>query len=124
MELEVLTKQLLQVCEDCLDRHQRMREEDREPDFFEEVKPYADRWHIEIDEWSRLVNEWIRRDRPKYVRPVQVSTLNELMKQFTVQSFYRKTGKKRFVESIQSASYTLNTVKIALSKREEEDGNG
>ncbi|GKV67982.1 hypothetical protein NCCP2716_04800 [Sporosarcina sp. NCCP-2716] len=120
MTLLVLTEQLLHVCEECLERHQRMRDEDREPDFFVEVKPYADHWHTEIDEWSRLVNEWIRKERPKYVRPVQVSTLNELMKQFTVQSFYRKTGKKRFVESIQSASYTLNTVRIALTKREEE----
>lgn len=116
-----LTEQLIGVCEDCITRHRDMRAQDREPEFFEEVKPYADYWHERIDEWDELVQDWIRTNRPKHVRPVQISTLNDLMKQFTVQSFYKKTGKKRFIESIQSASYTLNTVRIALNKESEED---
>lgn len=121
MRLQQLTEQLLEVCDECLERHNEMRMEDREPDFYKEVKPYADFWHAAIDEWDVLVQQWIRTNRPKYVRPIQISTLNDLMKQFTVQSFYQKTGKKRFVQSIQSASYTLNTVRIALSKEREED---
>ncbi|WP_432355154.1 YppE family protein [Sporosarcina sp. A2] len=124
MKLHQLTEQLLEVCDECLLRHSEMRKEDREPDFYKEVKPYADYWHSVIDEWDALVQQWIRTNRPKYVRPIQISTLNDLMKQFTVQSFYQKTGKKRFVQSIQSANYTLNTVRIALEKEEEgfEDG--
>ena len=121
MRLMELTIQLLEVCDSCIIRHQNMRIEDREPDFYEEVKPYADYWHEKIDEWDELVQLWIRTNRPKYVRPIQISTLNDLMKQFTVQSFYKKTGKKRFIESIQSANYTLNTVRIALNKENEEN---
>lgn len=124
MKLQQLTEQLLEVCDECLIRHSDMRKENREPDFYKEVKPYADRTHQMIDEWDELVQMWIRTSRPKYVRPIQISTLNELMKQFTVQSFYQKTGKKRFVQSIQSASYTLNTVRIALEKENEESGDG
>ena len=120
MKLVTLTEQLIEVCDACLLRHSEMRKEDREPDFYKEVKPYADYWHSQIDEWDKLVNKWIRTNRPKYVRPIQVSTLNDLMKQFTVQSFYKKTGKKRFIDSIQSAKYTLNTVRIALEKEMEE----
>ncbi|WP_025784851.1 YppE family protein [Sporosarcina sp. D27] len=124
MRLQHLTEQLLEVCDECLVRHSDMRNENREPDFYKEVKPYADHWHRMIDEWDELVQQWIRTSRPKYVRPIQISTLNDLMKQFTVQSFYQKTGKKRFVQSIQSASYTLNTVRIALVKEKEEGGDG
>ncbi|WOV85455.1 YppE family protein [Sporosarcina jeotgali] len=120
MRLQQLTEKLLEVCDECLVRHSDMRKENREPDFYTEVKPYADHCHQMIDEWDELVKQWIRTNRPKYVRPIQISTLNDLMKQFTVQSFYQKTGKKRFVQSIQSASYTLNTVRIALEKEKEE----
>ncbi|WJY28563.1 DUF1798 family protein [Sporosarcina trichiuri] len=123
MDLLLLTEQLLQVCDECLKRHEMMRKEDREPHFYNEVKPYADHWHRKIDEWSSQTEEWIRKTRPKHVRPLQVSTLNDLMKQFTVQSFYQKTGKKRFAESIQSAAYTLNTVRIALNRQKEEVGH-
>ncbi len=38
------------------------------------------------------------------------------MKQFVVQSFYQKTGKKRFVLSINSAEYTFKTILDALHR--------
>ncbi|MGG0642779.1 YppE family protein [Sporosarcina gallistercoris] len=119
-----MTEKLLEICDECSVRHSDMRKENRDPDFYKEVKPYADYTHQMIDEWDELVQQWIRTSRPKYVRPIQISTLNDLMKQFTVQSFYQKTGKKRFVQSIQSANYTLNTVRIALEKEKEEGGDG
>lgn len=91
-----------------------MREFDIEPDFFKDVKPYADEYHQLLDEWSAEVLSYIRKKNPKYVHPHQVEQMNEAMKQFIVQSFYAKTGKKRFILSINSAMYTLKTVKEAL----------
>ena len=40
---------------ECQKRHALMRELDREPDFFEEVKPYADKYHTLLDEWTEEV---------------------------------------------------------------------
>ena len=59
---------------------------------------------------------WIRENRPRYVHPSQVANLTDAMKQFIVQSFYKKTGLKRFAQSVQSAEYTLKTFIDALEK--------
>ena len=111
---------MLAVCKECFERHAQMRELDREPDFFIEVKPYADQYHTLLDEWTAEVSEWIKVAKPKYVHPIQIESLNDSMKQFIVQSFYKKTGKKRFVLSINSAEYTLKTILDALTS--EKDG--
>ncbi|MCM3743052.1 YppE family protein [Sporosarcina luteola] len=111
------TERLLSVCEECLERLPAMRELDREPDFFTEVKPYADTNHRLLDEWTEEIKTLIREERPKYIHLPQIESLNESMKQFIVQSFYAKTGKKRFVLSINSATYTLRTVLDELQQR-------
>ncbi|MEZ7171587.1 YppE family protein [Sporosarcina sp. OR05] len=115
------TVRLLAVCEECITRHAAMRELDREPDFFNEVKPYADTNHKLLDDWSDEMRQLIRTEKPKYVHLQQIESLNDSMKQFIVQSFYAKTGKKRFILSINSAMYTLKTVIDALQS---EQGDG
>jgi len=116
MSLEEKCKILLSVCEECRTRHTEMRRLDREPDFFVEVKPYADKYHTLLDEWSEESYAWIKIAKPQYVHPVQIDALTDSMKQFIVQSFYKKTGLKRFVLSINSAEYTLKTFLNALEK--------
>ncbi|WP_438318530.1 YppE family protein [Sporosarcina sp. FA9] len=116
MNLEEKCRVLLMVCTECLNRHTQMREQGREPDFFIEVKPYADKYHILLDEWSEESYAWVKVAKPKYVHPVQIDALTDSMKQFIVQSFYKKTGLKRFVLSIRSAEYTLKTFLDALEE--------
>lgn len=116
MSLAEKCKTLLVVCAECRQRHTDMREQDREPDFFKEVKPYADRYHALLDEWAEDSYEWIKEAKPKYTHPAQIANLVDSMKQFIVQSFYKKTGLKRFVKSIQSAEYTLKTFLDALEE--------
>ena len=115
------TEKLLSVCKECFERLTYMRELDREPDFFIEVKPYADKYHTLLDEWTEEVSQFIKTAKPKYVHPIQIETLNDSMKQFIVQSFYQKTGKKRFILSINSAEYTLKTILDALHLEQEGD---
>ncbi|KXH81986.1 YppE family protein [Sporosarcina sp. HYO08] len=121
MNLIEKTTKLLSVCGECLERHAHWRELDRDPDFFIDVKPYADEYHALLDEWTTEIYEFIKMAKPKYVHPVQIESLNDSMKQFIVQSFYKKTGKSRFVHSIQSAEYTLKTILDALREEREED---
>lgn len=118
MNLKEKCTVLLSVCEECRARHTEMRVLDREPDFFEEVKPYADKYHAMLDEWAEESYDWIKIAKPQYVHPVQIDALTDAMKQFIVQSFYQKTGLKRFVLSINSAEYTLKTFIDALEKEE------
>lgn len=110
MSLKEKCEILLAVCKECKERHTDMREQDRDPDFFEEVKPYADKYHALLEEWREDTLTWIREKKPKYIHPGQVMNLEDMMKQFIVQSFYKRTGLKRFIQSIQSTEYTLKTI--------------
>ncbi len=113
------TKTLLSICRECFERHTEMRELDIEPDFYNDVKPYTDKVHGLLDEWTIEIGEWIKKSKPLYVHPIQIESLNDSMKQFVVQSFYQKTGKKRFVLSINSAEYTFKTILDELYKQQE-----
>lgn len=119
MSLVEKCESLLSVCAECRQRHTDMRAENREPDFFKEVKPYADKYHALIDDWAEESRKWIQTAKPRYTHPAQIENLTDAMKQFIVQSFYPKTGLKRFAQSIQSAEYTLKTFLDALR----EEGN-
>lgn len=114
MTLYEMTTELLSECGKCIPRHTGMREQEREPDFFGEVKPYADRVHQLIAEWQEQSKSWIRQERPKHVHEPQIDNAADMMTQFVVQSFYPKTGKKRFYDSVQSAEYLLKTILAAI----------
>lgn len=110
MQLLDETKQLVQECENCLTRFQTMRDEDREPDFFNEVKPHADVVHAQLKNWQQLASKWIATTGPKNLYVQQIDHAADAMEQFVVQSFYKGTSKKRFIQSIQSTIYTLSLV--------------
>lgn len=114
--LQQLTEQLIEECAACLARFWQMREEDREPDFFQEVKPHADYWHQHVLQWQQQADVFIQRCRPKYMHTMQVHNAQEAFTQFVVQSFYKGTSKKRFEQSILSTKYTLETFLKALKE--------
>ena len=43
------------------------------------------------------------------------------MMQFFVQSFYKETSKKRFIQTIQAAQYTLQTFILAIDEKSAEN---
>ena len=51
-----------------------------------------------------------RNYQPKYVHIQQIYNVVDAMDQFVVQSFYKETSKKRFIQSVQSVQYTLSTL--------------
>lgn len=110
MQLIDETKQLVQECENCLTRFQKMRDEDREPNFFNEVKPHADVVHAQLKSWQQHASKWITTTGPKNLYVQQIDHAADAMEQFVVQSFYKGTSKKRFIQSIQSTIYTLSLV--------------
>ncbi|WP_010301016.1 YppE family protein [Kurthia senegalensis] len=105
-----LTKLILAQCDTSWARFLRFRELEYDPDFFNEVKPYADHIDGVIKEWKQEMEMWIAEEQPKYVRMAQIDNASEQLGQVVVQSFYRKTSKKRFFESIQAVKYTCETI--------------
>ncbi|KOY80830.1 YppE family protein [Lysinibacillus macroides] len=110
------TTKLIEECEQCVARFWQMREEDRTPDFYGEVKPHADEIHMLLTEWQQEANQWIHRHQPKYMHTQQIASVSEAMEQFVVQSFYKETSKKRFLDAIHSTSYTLKNVERLLKE--------
>ncbi len=117
MTVRELSSVLFDECGKCLDRFYDMREREAVPDFYNDVKPYADYWHDKINEWQQESLAYIQKERPKHVHKPQIDTAAESMAQFFVQSFYKETSKKRFVQSVQSAQYTLQTFINAIDER-------
>ena len=116
MQLLNETYKLIEECGACHERFQEMRRLDQEPDFFNDVKPHADDVHARIRDWQQLAHHWINNKHPKNLYVQQIDHAADAMEQFVVQSFYKGTSKKRFIQSIQSAQYTL---KLLASKIEE-----
>ncbi|MGO1060019.1 YppE family protein [Planococcus sp. FY231025] len=120
MTVRKLSAELFEECGNCLDRFYEMREKDAVPDFYADVKPYADLWHAKIEQWQRESLLYIQQERPKYVHKPTIDTAAEGMAQVFVQSFYKETSKKRFVQTIQAAQYTLQTFMLAIDEKGED----
>ena len=104
------TKQLLKECDASIHRFYEMRELDASPDFFNDVKPYADHLQQLLNDWQQGVIHWIKETKPKYMHGQQIENVVDAMNQFVVQSFYKETSKKRFIQSVNSVHYTLSTL--------------
>lgn len=115
-----LTKDLLEKIEASILRLKSIKEmEEYDPDFFGEVKPYADKVHITLDTWRELTLEWIKEEKPKYLYQLQIDTAIENIELLVVQSFYKDTREKRAKEMYQSIVYTLTAI---LDKIEQKNG--
>ncbi len=118
MTLYTLTNELIQNIEDAVKRYEKMRELDLDPDFFTEVKPYADEFLGRLKAWKELAEKYVAEYAPKYFHHVQILNIIDAMEQLIVQSFYKKTSKKRFMDSARSVEYSLGKLRRYL----EEDG--
>lgn len=118
MQLIELTSYLITQCEEAKNRFFHMREFNLQPDFFSEVKLYADHIHEQLQLWQQLATEWRVKHQPKYMHTQQINQVVDAMEQFIVQSFYKETSKKRFLQSIHSVHYTLSTMLRYLKEGE------
>lgn len=118
MQLLQHTTKLLLACDEASSRFFEMREQNATPDFYAQVKPYADEMRELLLDWQQLAYQWISDKQPKYMHIQQVDHAVDAMEQFFVQSFYKETSKKRFLQSIDAVKYTLTTLKRYLQEGE------
>ncbi|SFL71775.1 YppE family protein [Salibacterium qingdaonense] len=84
------------------------------PDFYEEVKPFADRMKETADAWKPLAEQWIIEEKPTYFYLKQIDDTHENMCISSIRSFQSDTKKKRFREMIQSIDYILTGMEEQL----------
>ncbi|GGG31331.1 hypothetical protein GCM10007425_27420 [Lysinibacillus alkalisoli] len=116
MTISLLTEQLITQCEAALTRFFDLREQERDADFYTEVKPYADEWHPKIAQWAEETKTWLQSHPQKYLHAIQIDNTKDQLEQLTVQSFFRKTSKKRFTDTVFAARYTLQTLQRLIKE--------
>ncbi|MFB4163372.1 YppE family protein [Alteribacillus sp. JSM 102045] len=89
---------------------------DNPPDFYEDVKPFADKVKACADKWKPLAEQWVVEDRPPYFYLKQIEDTHENLLISSVLAFQTDTKEKRFREMIQSIDYILSGIKNVLNE--------
>ncbi|TYS68440.1 DUF1798 family protein [Sutcliffiella horikoshii] len=103
-----LTKQILMELDRIEANFIEVKASKKEPDFFQTVKPYADKVYATVEQWESNVKDWIISEKPKYIHVQQIDSTVENINMVAVQCFYPDTREKRFKGMLQSIRYVLN----------------
>lgn len=103
-----LTKELLELNEEARSQYAtRTHLDEYKVNFYEEVKPFADRTLALLKEWEPLAREWVMENKPKYLYPIQIKNTYENLEMVSVVAWQKDTGPKKFNERVQSVEFVL-----------------
>ncbi|KMM38196.1 YppE family protein [Guptibacillus hwajinpoensis] len=103
-----LTKELLELNEEARNQYAtRTHLDEYKVNFYEEVKPFADRTLELLKEWEPLAREWVMENKPKYLYPIQIKNTYENLEMVSVVAWQKDTGPKKFNERVQSIEFVL-----------------
>jgi hypothetical protein len=108
--LKQLTSELLQLNEEILSIYKNTRERGEKGDFYKEVKPFADRTKVLVDQWHELALQWMKDSKPKNLHPSQIINTAENIEMISIQAFFPESSYNRFISHSQSVHYVLKTV--------------
>ncbi|UTR14675.1 YppE family protein [Salipaludibacillus sp. LMS25] len=83
---------------------------EKEADFFQDVKPFADEVKNAITSWKPIVLKWIEKVHPSYLHAEQIDQLEENFEILSVTCFQKDAKKKKIMEQYKSIEYTLSLV--------------
>ncbi|MGR3777648.1 YppE family protein [Bacillus paramycoides] len=81
-----------------------------EYDFYKDMKPFVDTVDEELELWKDLAYRWIKKERPKYIHVQQIDQVYDNLQTNVLQCFVNKGKGKRFFETHQAISYTLQNI--------------
>ena len=109
--LKELTNALLEINDQARNRYvNKSKQPDYAVDFYGEVKPFADKVLLIVDEWKPLVFEWVQTDHPEHVYHRQINDTYDNLTIISVTAFQKDTRRKRFMETVTSIDFVLNTI--------------
>ncbi len=88
-----------------------------EYDFYKDMKPFVDMVDEELKVWKELAYEWIKEEKPKYIHVQQIDQVYDNLQTNVLQCFVNKGKGKRFFETHQAISYTLQNIIEQLSNK-------
>ena len=81
-----------------------------EYDFYKDMKPFVDMVDEELKKWKELAYKWIKEEKPKYIHVQQIDQVYDNLQTNVLQCFVNKGKGKRFFETHQAISYTLQNI--------------
>lgn len=110
------TKKLMQLIEQAQAIYEERRATQAEPDFYKEVKPFADQMDALADRWEQEAMIFLRKYPQKYVHPMQIEQTADNARRVGAHAYFFQTSKAKFMQSAASAVLVLDTLETALEK--------
>jgi hypothetical protein len=104
------TNDLIRLNNRCNEIFEETRRNDKEPDFYQRVKPFADEVQVTSEKWLELIGNWIKKENPRYIHLIQCIQTVENLNMIAVQAFYPKTSYNRFKSHYQSVDFQLKNI--------------
>ena len=117
-QLKALTEKLLDYNKQFAYISQQAQQRQKEPDFFAEVKPFADQVKRVVDEWKQMALLWVKKARPKHIYEMQIETAADNIEKVSVEAFYPSVPTRRIKQFCRLIEYTL----LLVQERLEESG--
>ncbi|WP_042457748.1 DUF1798 family protein [Neobacillus dielmonensis] len=105
-----LTEELLTYNQLCLKYFQEVRETQKEQDFYQVVKPFADKVKSVKDEWQVMMKDWVEKKSPKHIHRNQIETISDHIERNSIQAFFPGTSKALFLNANRTIKYFLEEV--------------
>ncbi|MBO0958193.1 DUF1798 family protein [Neobacillus sp. MM2021_6] len=106
-EILNLTEKLLQYNHLFIKYYQDGRETGITHDFENVIKPFVDEVSIITNQWKNAMKKWLSGSNHKHLHLKQIDTTAEHIEQLSVQAFFPKTSKSRFLNSGRTVEYFL-----------------
>lgn len=81
-----------------------------ESDFYNEVKPFADKVETLANNWKPLILQWIREEKPEHLYPIQINDTYDNIIAASVLVFQKDARRRRLREMIKSIDYVLEAI--------------
>ncbi|WP_400241946.1 YppE family protein [Niallia sp. JL1B1071] len=108
------TEKLLEAVEYAVETFYTVKESGVNEDFYDIVRPFANQIKQINDEWKELAKTWVSEAKPDYLNTIQINTASDHIEIISIQAFFTQTSKKRFLDSVKSVKYILQTLLDAL----------
>ncbi|WP_338749598.1 DUF1798 family protein [Bacillus sp. FJAT-52991] len=109
-ELQKLTTELMTIVKEANEIYHEKRKTNEKGDFYQEVKPFADRANKVSIHWKKEIETQLQQGGFKYIHQPQVKAVVENIELVSVQAFFPETSYTRFKNYIESTNFLLNSL--------------
>lgn len=115
-EILDLTKKLLNYNRLFMHYFEEARETGTSHDFHEVIKPFANEVKEVAQEWGVLMKSWLVINPHKHLHLKQIDTTLEHIDQLSIQAFFPKTSRSRFLNANRTVEFFLLEIVKELEK--------